>query len=140
MNPFGSTGKDDDTPFDGSGLKIKTIKTRRQLNEAEFESILRVTEKYLLSKPSHKRAPFTFGWLLELHREMLGSIWSWAGEIRTTQKNIGVSPNIVTAELGVISIESEKRHRETGELVIATATEFHHRAVWVHPFEDGNGR
>jgi hypothetical protein len=74
VNPFGSTGKDDDTPFDGSGLKIKTIKTRRQLNEAEFESILRVTEKYLLSKPSYKLAPFTFGWLLELHREMLESI------------------------------------------------------------------
>lgn len=140
MNPFGSAGKDDDTPFDGSGLKIKSIKTRRQLNEAEFESILQVTEKYLLSKPSHKLAPFTFGWLLDLHREMLGSIWSWAGEIRTTQKNIGVSPEIVTAELGVISIESEKRHCETGELVIATAAEFHHRAVWVHPFEDGNGR
>lgn len=71
---------------------------------------------------------------------MLGSIWSWAGEIRATQKNIGVSPNIVSAELGVIAIESEKRHRETGELVIAPAAEFHHRAVWVHPFEDGNGR
>lgn len=140
MNPFGSAGKDDDTPFDGAGLKIKSIRTRRQLNEAEFKSILRVTEKYLLSKPSHKLAPFTFSWLLDLHREMLGSIWSWAGEIRTTQKNIGVSPNIVTAELGVISIESEKRHSETGELVIATAAEFHHRAVWAHPFEDGNGR
>ena len=140
MNPFGSAGKDDDTPFDGSGLKIKTIKTRRQLNEAEFESILRVSEKYLLRKPSHKLAPFTFGWLLDLHREMLRSIWSWAGEIRTTQKNIGVNPNIVTAELGVIAIESEKRHRESGELVIETAAEFHHRAVWVHPFEDGNGR
>jgi hypothetical protein len=66
VNPFGSTGKDDETPFAGSGLKIKTIKTRRQLNEAEFESILRVTEKYLLSKPSHKLAPFTFNWLLHL--------------------------------------------------------------------------
>jgi fido (protein-threonine AMPylation protein) len=120
-------------PFDGSGLKIKTIKTRRQLNGAEFESILRVTEKYLLSKPSPKLAPFTFGWLLELHREMLGSIWSWAGEIGTTQKNIGVSPNIFAAELGVIAIESEKRHRESGELVIATATEFHHRAFgYIH--------
>lgn len=36
MNPFGSSGNKDDTPFDGSGLKIKSIKTRRQLNEAEF--------------------------------------------------------------------------------------------------------
>lgn len=140
MNPFGSSGDDDDTPFDGSGRKIKSIKTRRQLYETEFESILRVTEKYLLSKPSLKLAPFTFSWLLELHREMLGSIWSWAGKIRTTQKNIGVSPTIVTAELGVIAIEAEKRHFEPEELVISTAAEFHHRAVWVHPFEDGNGR
>jgi len=48
VNPFGSAGKDDDTPFDGSGLKIKSIKTRRQLNEAEFESILRVTDIWLM--------------------------------------------------------------------------------------------
>jgi hypothetical protein len=60
VNPFGSAGKDDDTPFDGSGLKIKTIKTRRQLNEAEFESILRVTEKYLLeqTKPQTRSVYF----------------------------------------------------------------------------------
>ncbi|MCS7465148.1 mobile mystery protein B [Stieleria sp. ICT_E10.1] len=137
---LGSSGKDDDTPFDGSGLKLKTIKTRRELNEVEFASILRVTEKYLLSKPSRKIAPFNFDWLLGLHREMLGSIWSWAGEIRSTEKNIGVSPNIIAAELGVIAMEADKRHNETGALVIATAAEFHHRAVWVHPFEDGNGR
>ncbi len=42
MNPFGLAGIDDDTPFDESGLKIKSIKTRRQLNEAEFESILSI--------------------------------------------------------------------------------------------------
>lgn len=60
---LGSSGKDDDTPFDGSGLKLKTIKTRRALNEIEFTSILRVTEKYLLSKPSRKIAPFNFDWL-----------------------------------------------------------------------------
>jgi hypothetical protein len=30
--------------------------------------------KYLLRKPSRKLAPFTFGWLLALHREMLSHI------------------------------------------------------------------
>jgi len=40
----------------------------------------------------------------------------------------------------VIAIEADKRQNETGALVIATAAEFHHRAVWVHPYEDGNGR
>jgi Fic-DOC domain mobile mystery protein B len=137
---IGSSGKDGDTPFDGSGLKLKSIKTRRELNEVEFASILRVTEKYLLTKPSRKIAPFNFDWLLGLHREMFGSIWSWAGEIRAAAKNIGVSPNIIAAELGVIAMEADKRHDETGDLVITAAAEFHHRAVWVHPFEDGNGR
>ena len=65
-----------------------------------------MTEKYLLSKPSRKIALFIFDWLLGFHREMLGSIWSWAGEIRTTEKNIGVSPNIIAAELGVIAMEA----------------------------------
>ena len=102
---LGSSGKDDNTPFDGSGLKLKSVKTRRELNEVEFDSILRVTEKYLLSKPSRKIAPFNFDWLLGLHREMLGSIWSWAGEIRATEKNIGVSPKIIAAELGSIAME-----------------------------------
>jgi len=137
---FGSSGKNDDTPFDGSGLRLRSIKTRRELNEVEFALILRVTEKYLLTKPSRKIAPFSFSWLLKLHDEMFSSIWTWAGEIRTTAKNIGVNPNIIAAELGVIAMEAEKRHDETGALVIATAAEFHHRAVWVHPFEDGNGR
>lgn len=61
---LGSSGKEDDTPFDGSGFKLKTVKTRRELNEVEFTSILRVTEKYLLSKPSRKLAPFTSDWRL----------------------------------------------------------------------------
>ncbi|MEQ1934547.1 MAG: hypothetical protein ABL962_11845 [Fimbriimonadaceae bacterium] len=35
-------------------------------------------------------------------------IWSWARKIGTSQKNIGLSPNIVAAELGVIAVEIEK--------------------------------
>jgi fido (protein-threonine AMPylation protein) len=136
---LGSSGNDDDTPFDGSGLRIKTIKTRKQLYEAEFDSITRVTERYLLSKPSRKLAPFTFDWLLRLHKEMLGDIWSWAGEIRRTHKTIGVRPTIIAAELGAIPMQAETRHNESGDLVIATAAEFHHLAVHVQPFEDGNG-
>ena len=72
-NRLGSSGEENDTPFDGSGLKIKTIKTRKQLNEAEFDCITRVTEKYLLSKPSRKLAPFTFDWLMQ--HDMPATMW-----------------------------------------------------------------
>ncbi|WP_419194099.1 hypothetical protein [Novipirellula herctigrandis] len=55
-----------------------------------------------------KNARFNFDWLLGLYRDMLGSIWSWAGEIRSTEKNIPVSPNIIAAKLGVIAMQPDK--------------------------------
>lgn len=140
LNPFGSNGSDGDTPFDGSGLKLKNVKTRAELNKVEFSSILKVAEKYLLLPPSQKSAPFNYEWLLKLHEEMFGSIWEWAGRIRTSNRNIGVRWEMAPTELGALAMEAERRHDETGSIVIATAAEFHHKAVHAHPFEDGNGR
>jgi fido (protein-threonine AMPylation protein) len=54
--------------------------------------------------------------------------------------SVRLTTTIVAAELGVIPMLAEKRHDESGDLVIGTAAELHHLAVHVHPFEDGNGR
>lgn len=140
LSPFGSDGSDHDTPFDGSGLKLKNVKTRAELYKVEFNAILKVAEKYLLSPPSRRLAPFNYEWLHRLHEEMFGSIWEWAGTIRNTDKNIGARWEMVPTELGALAMEADKRHDETGPIVIATAAEFHHKAVHAHPFEDGNGR
>ena len=133
-------GSDDDTPFDGSGLKDKSIKTRAQLNEAEFDNIQRATEKYLLSVPPRKLAPFDYGWFLKLHHEMFGKVWSWAGEVRTVTLTLGINPAVVPERLGSLAMDIEFRHQEAGDAVIATAVEIHHRAVHIHPFKNGNGR
>jgi hypothetical protein len=68
VNPFGSAGKDDDTPFDGSGLNIKTIKTRRQLNETD----LRDTESPIRGEyiAAMKQADLrNYGPLIDLHKK-----------------------------------------------------------------------
>lgn len=138
---FDSDGSDDDTPFDGSGLRDKEIKNRAQLNRAEFDCIQRVTEKYLLNAPSTTTAPFTFTWLYKLHEEMLGKVWEWAGQQRATEKTLGVRPEMIPTKVGELAMKAYQRRNEYDPiLVVQTAAEFHHCAVATHPFEDGNGR
>jgi fido (protein-threonine AMPylation protein) len=82
----------DETPIDPSGLLDKLIKTRRQLSEAEADNILDAYLKYLSGVPTVEEAPFTFSWALGLHREMLGRVWQWAGQLRTVELTLGVLP------------------------------------------------
>ncbi len=134
---LGSDGGQDDTPFDGSGLLLDHIKTRAELDDAEFRSISKVYLKYLSAKPSKRRAPFSYAWLLELHSEMFGQIWSWAGKIRTTEKTIGIAPEHIPMRLGglCLDIESWPPNEQ-----LFNAVTIHHKAVLIHPFENGNGR
>src|SRR5262249_7888350 len=80
-----------ETPIDDiSGLKIKGITLRRQLNDAEARNIFKVLIKYFGGALSLKTAPFSFSWALQLHQEMFGDVWQWAGVLRTVDLNLGV--------------------------------------------------
>ncbi len=79
-----------ETPLrDWSGLKIRGIKTRYDLNVAEAKNIRPVLIKYLLDTPASQAPSFDFTWAKELHREMFGEVWDWAGELRQCDLNIG---------------------------------------------------
>ena len=51
-----------ETPIDPSGLKIKGITTRAELNRFELENITEALSEYLATRPSPKRAPFDYSW------------------------------------------------------------------------------
>ena len=69
-----------ETPIDDiSGLKVKGVTTRSELNKIEAENIRKAVVKYLAAKPSRRTAPFDLPWVLQLHREMFGDVWAWAG-------------------------------------------------------------
>jgi len=38
----------------------------------------------------------------ELHRRLFGDVWSWAGQLRTTEKNIGVNPIHIPVRLHLL--------------------------------------
>ncbi len=129
-----------ETPIDDlSGLKDKSITTRAQLGEAEARNILSATLNYLAAPPSEQTAPFDLRWVKKLHAEMFGDVWDWGGKIRRTQTNIGVSPHTIEADLTNL-LADLAAWKESGMPLIEQAIRLHHRAVFIHPFPNGNGR
>ncbi|MHC4563300.1 MAG: mobile mystery protein B [Planctomycetota bacterium] len=129
-----------ETPLDNvSGLKLKYVRTRGQLFEAEYRNVAKAVTKYLARKPSRRTAPFTREWTLRLHREMFGDVWLWAGQIRRSEKRPGIPPRAIEIEMAKLLGDADYWKDHDGDAVEEAAI-LHHRAVWIHPFENGNGR
>lgn len=130
---------DGKTPLtDHSGLKVSVF-TQSELNAAEYANIDKATARYLTRRPTANKAPFTYEWFLRLHQEMYGEVWEWAGTLRTTNKNIGTDKLHLAESLK--NLEKDFRVWHTSKMgPDEVAALLHHRLVWIHPFENGNGR
>lgn len=129
---------DGDTPLDDpSGLKDRSIRTRSALDIVESDNILKAALKYLAGPVTPEEAPFDFFWMLDLHREMFGDVWDWAGGFRTERLNIGIEPRHV--EEGLYNL-SKNLPCWAGEPLLVQCARLHHEGVRIHPFRNGNGR
>jgi Fic-DOC domain mobile mystery protein B len=134
---------DDATPLDDiSGLKLPSDKvyTLKEIYVAEANNIALATLKYLSAPPSKKIAPFSFEWLSSLHEELFGNVWAWAGKFRHVELSIGIKayqvPTAVKELANDIAFWDEHKTFDIYE----TAARIHHKAVQIHPFQNGNGR
>ncbi len=134
---------DDATPLDDiSGLKLPSDKvyTIKEIYVAEANNIALATIKYLSAPPSKKVAPFSYGWLSELHKEMFGNVWDWAGKFRQVELSIGIKAyQVPTALKELVDDIAYWKTNKTFDIYEIT-TRIHHRAVQIHPFQNGNGR
>jgi Fic-DOC domain mobile mystery protein B len=129
-----------ETPIDPSGLKNRgSITNRSELAAVEALNINRAFLKYLGSRPSSRSAPFDFEWLLQLHDEMFGDVWEWAGKTRTRDVNLGAPHHQVIEQLAAL-VDDLHSWSGYGHTLEIQAVWLHHRAVRIHPFENGNGR
>ena len=71
---------------------------------------------------------------------MFGKTWKWAGKFRKTEKNIGVAPEHIAAQLRNLLEDTRTKLKHKVEPIEEIATKFHHRLVSIHPFANGNGR
>ena len=91
---------DGETPLaDFDGLRKRHVRTRAQLAIVEAENFRHAVIRYLVAQPSRRIAPFDFGWMLRLHAEMFGEVWSWAGRIRSVHLSIGSDPGHIAEHL-----------------------------------------
>jgi Fic-DOC domain mobile mystery protein B len=136
-NPEGATPL---TEEQRTGLKLTYIATRDELNEAEADNILDGIAKW-------ERRTLTLEVLCDdrtvrdLHRDLFGDVWAWAGSYRRQDLNVGVE--FWRVSMAVRDLVEDARYwfaeGSTVEVDLAAA-KFHHRLVQIHPFPNGNGR
>ncbi len=128
------------TPLDANeiqGLKPKYISTQGELDALEQKNILEC--KAWLFGRTH-RDIFSDEFIKKIHKKMFKDVWKWAGDYRTTNKSIGVSPFEIGAELRKLSGDIEYWLANGTYSNDEAAARFHHRLVLIHPFSNGNGR
>lgn len=131
---------EDATPLaldEREGLRLTWVTTRADLNIAEQDNIDKgAAWAYRAGKPVLMSVEF----VLQLHKRMFGDVWSWAGQYRRTERNIGIAPHMIgmqTSQLmGDAAYWLEHQTYEPTELAVRV----HHRLVFTHPFPNGNGR
>ena len=130
-----------ETPInDISGLILRNVTTRSQLNDLEAENIRKAVVIYLAAKPTKRQAPFTLNWIYKLHQQMFGYVWAWAGTKRTVELNFGVPVHQIDVLLQNMLDTLEYRRRSDAIDMLEESARLHHQAVYIHPFLNGNGR
>ena len=125
-------------PAERDGLIPSYITLRRELNEAEQVNIDKGDRWALNPRARHDLLSEEF--LCELHRRMYGEVWRWAGQFRTTARNIGVDIWRIAPDLRLALDDVRYWIEHQSYPADEIAVRFHHRLVAIHPFPNGNGR
>ena len=78
----------------------------------------------------------------QLHRQMYGTVWRWAGTYRTSERNIGVDPARIPVAVRDL-VDNARLWVAPGPAWItpeSACVRVHHQMVAIHPFPNGNGR
>ena len=152
-------------PFDDLKDLRLPITQLRELNEAEAANIARSYEIWEMRrrKPNFTDL-LTIGYARELHRNSFVTVWDWAGMLRTKMTNIGVQPYLIQSQLRQLldsikyklelvmpggdsnlsskldSVSESELESNREERLLFLLGEFAYKLVWIHPFQNGNGR
>lgn len=133
-HPEGATPLD---PDELEGLKFKHIQTRGELDQMELVNI-QAGMMWLSKQKSPDILSIQFCKIL--HKRLFGDVWRWAGELRLTEKNIGVDPFQISVELQNLLDDAKAWIEFETYSPKEAALRFHHRLVYIHLFANGNGR
>lgn len=124
------------TPEEREGLIPNYITLRHELNEAEQIGI-EEADRWAFSR---RRKVLEEKFIRQLHRRMFGDVWRWAGDFRTTARNIGVDAYRIGVDLHQLFSDVTYWIEHATYPIDEIVARFHHRLVQIHPFPNGNGR
>ncbi|MBL0167273.1 MAG: mobile mystery protein B [Propionivibrio sp.] len=127
------------TPLDADELASLIpghIATQGELNEWEHANIVQGDQ--WARKQRKEILNDTF--VRQLHKQMFGETWRWAGEFRKSNKNIGIDWPKISVELRKLLDDVHYQIEHASCPPDEIAVRFHHRLVAIHPFPNGNGR
>ncbi|MGH3996006.1 MAG: mobile mystery protein B [Pseudonocardiaceae bacterium] len=134
-----------ETPIDEEDREFLTpayahITTRDELNLAEATNI--ATGIQWLNRTGRLLSESVLDqWFLrDLHRNMFGRVWTWAGRNRTRQTNIGVDPALITERWALLLDQAHGWIEYDAYSPDEICVRLHHRLASIHPFVNGNGR
>lgn len=125
------------TPEERDALIPSYIALRRELNEIEQIGIADA-DRWAFGRRRHDVLDEDF--LRQLHKRMFRAVWKWAGQFRTTPRNIGVEPWKIGPDLRTLLDDVRYWIEHQTYSPDEIAVRFHHRLVSIHPFPNGNGR
>jgi Fic-DOC domain mobile mystery protein B len=124
------------TPEERNALIPTHVALRSELNELEQQNIAEAD----LWAFARKRRVLDEAFLRGLHRRMFYRVWRWAGDYRTTERNLGIANYHIQPELRKLIDDGRYWIEHAAYASDELAVRFHHRLVFVHPFPNGNGR
>jgi fido (protein-threonine AMPylation protein) len=92
---------DDATPLDPAlraDLVQTWVTTRGDLNVAEEENIIKGAA-WARRRRGGAETLLNDDFSKNLHTQLFGEVWKWAGKYRESELNIGIAPHLVTAEM-----------------------------------------
>ena len=124
-------------PQEERGLLLTHITTRGELNRWEQDNILAAMDWLEATKPTDI---LNERFICELHKRMFRRVWAWAGQFRTSDKNIGGSWHQVPMAIRDLCADTGHWIEHKEDPTDLMAVRFHHRLVTIHAFPNGNGR
>ncbi len=136
-NPQGATPL---TPDDAKGLMPKGVSTRGQLDQFESRNIQQALTWALRGKRKPSEI-LTIDFCLKLHKQMFDKTWSWAGQLRRYEVNIGnTPPAMISMNLRNLCDDAQAWVEFKSYPADEICIRLHHKMVLIHPFPNGNGR
>ena len=136
--PIGSTPIAEE---DLEGLIPEFVATRADLNQVEYENILRhLPRAQRRARRGGPQEVLTVAFMYDLHRGMFSDVWRWAGTQRRRVTNIGADPSVIGARCAEALADTRFWVAESVFEPDELATRVHARLVDIHPFPNGNGR